>query len=343
MHFGTIKSKLCSFTMPPTTAGDATGSSGYPPLGQSSNPKTLLWAYQLARENKALTDSLLDVKNQLQDTEEFAKALKKCLDDILDAVHSFAHIFDSETKTDDDKHQLLLLRRQLQQKLNPLCIYGKMLVFKNKKMVKAIAAFEGLDELARDMSADLEAATSGPATPCPNPKAKGTEPFANAAASPSPTTNTARLTTSEPKDKTAAPKESESGDVIDAFLAKMMQQQHRPLETYFDEVNAYRRVHKPLTPNLERSFVKAFIAGCDDKMYRRRLTHSLRKKEFTWPWLTHEVQFLVLEEQYMERQDFALEHLDEDGFVRWPDGSTRTRFVPLPPVTEDDLTPSDGE
>lgn len=327
--------------MPPNAAGDAAGPSGHPPLGQSSNPKTLLWAYQLARENKALTDSLLDVKNQLQDTEEFAKALKKCLDDILDTVHSLVDVFNSETKTDDDEHQLFLLRRQLQQKLNPLCIYGKLLVFKNKKMVKAIASFEGLDELARDMSADLEAAASGLATPCPNPKAEGMERSASAAGSAA--TNTVRPTTSEVKDKSAAPEESENQDVIDAFLATMMQQQHRPLETYFDEANAYRRVHKPLTPNLERSLVKAFIAGCDDKMYRRRLTHSLRKKEFTWLWLTHEVQFLVMEEQYMERQNFALEHLDEDGFVRWPDGSTRTRFVPLPPVTEDDLTPSDGE
>lgn len=130
---------------------------------------------------------------------------------------------------------------------------------------------------------------------------------------------------------------------MDALFAQILQQRNRPLETYFDEASAYRRDHRPLTPNVENALVKAFIAGCDDKLYRRRLTHSLRKKEFNWTWLMYEVQFLILEEEYMEKQKYALAHQNEDGSVLWPDGSTRTRFVSLAPVTEDDLTSSDGE
>lgn len=329
--------------MPPNTAENTTEASTLPPPGQSSTPKTLLWSFQLARENKIMADALRDVKNQLADTQDFAQTLKKCLDELLDTVHSLAHIFDSESKTDDDKHQLLLLHRHLQHTLEPLCKYGRTLVLKNKKMVQCIAALEGLEDLSRYRSADVEVTTSGPSTPCPKPKSEVTGPFFSATTSPVPTT--AYSTPSKAKDKPATHQkhQPERKDPMDALFAQILQQRNRPLETYFDEASAYRRDHRPLTPNVENALVKAFIAGCDDKLYRRRLTHSLRKKEFNWTWLMYEVQFLILEEEYMEKQKYALAHQNEDGSVLWPDGSTRTRFVSLAPVTEDDLTSSDGE
>lgn len=325
--------------MPPSAAGP----SGLSTPRRTSTPKTLLWNYQLARENSALAKSLIDVKAQLDKTENFARVLKKCLDELLDTVQSLAHIFQNEAKTDDDKHQLLLLRRQLRHTLEPLCEYGKTLVTRNKKMVKCIAALEGLEDLAKDMSADVETTTSDSGTPCPNPKSEDTGRFFSAAASPIPTTG--HPTPSKTKDKPATCKKSqpETEDPTGSLFAAMMKQRNRTLEAYFDEANTYRRDHRPLLPNIEKALVTAFIAGCDDRIYRRRLTHSLRKKEFTWLWLTHEVQFLILEERYVEKQKFALAHQNKDGSVLWPDGSTRMRFMPLQPVTEDDLTPSDGE
>lgn len=321
---------------------NAAGPPGLPSPEHTSNAKSLLWTYQVSRENKALTDSLMKAKAQLDETENFAKTIKKCLDDLLDTIHSLAHIFDSEAQTDDDKHQLLLLRRELQHTLGPLCAYGKTLVHKNKKLVQCIATLEGLEDLAREMSADVEDTPSAPGTPCPNPKFEGSEPFFSAATSPIPTTS--RTTASNIKDNPATPKQPQTKkDPIDPLFATIMQQRSRSLDEYFDEANAYRRQRRPLTPVIEKALVEAFIAGCDDKVYGRRLTHNLRKKEFTWTWLTHEVQFLVMEERYMEKQKFAMEHQDEDGSVLWPDGSMRTRFMPLLPVTGDDLTPSDGE
>lgn len=320
----------------------ATGAPSLSSPGHTPDPKSLLWTYQVSRENKALTDSLIQAKAQIDETETFAKTIKKCLDDLLATIKSLAHLVDKEAQTDDEKHQLLLLRRELQHTLGPLCEYGKTLVHRNKTLVQCIAALEGLEDLAKEMSPDGGDSPSGPGTPCPVRIPEGAELFLSAHASPA--APTARSPGSVAKDNPTTPKQPQAKkDPIDPLFATIMQQRNRSLDEYFDEANAYRRQRRPLTPVIEKALVEAFLAGCDDQIYRRRLTHNLRKKEFTWNWLTHEVQFLVMEERYMEKQKFALEHQGEDGSVLWPDGSTRTRFVPLEPVTEDDLTPSDGE
>lgn len=330
-----------SFTMPPKP----TVPPGLPPPGLSPTPQALLWAYQLTRENKTLTDYLKDVKSQLDDTEAFARNIQKCLSDLVENVTSLAHILGDKAQSDDDKHQLLLLRRQLQHTVGPFCEYGQSLVRKNKKLVECIAALEGLDALSDEISVNVEDPAPFAATPCPKARAGETELSVNVAASPLATPGRPRASVIENKCESTQQLQTETpiDAALKATLATVMEQNGRPLDDYFDAANAFRREQRPLTPNTEKALVTTFIAGCDDKLYRRRLTHALRKSGMTWTWLTHEVQFIVLEEEYMEKQKFALAHQNKDGSVLWPDGSTRRRFVPLPPVTEEDLTSSDGE
>lgn len=318
---------------------------GLPPPGLPPTPQSLLWAYQLIRENKTLTDYLKEVRQQLDDTEAFARTIQKCLNELIENVTSLAHILANKTQTDDDKHQLLLLRRQLHHTVGPLYEYGKTLVRKNKQLVECIAVVEGLDGV-QALSMAIEVPASIPATPYPDiTTVENTDPSSNAA---TPLATPGHVVTSisqnQPLPIQQAPQpETPIDPALSTALAAAMKQSNRSLDEYYDAANAFRREQRALATDNEQALVTAFIAGCDDKLYRRRLTHSLRKMGWAWAWLTHEVQFLVLEEEYMEKQKFALAHQKEDGSVLWPDGSTRMRFVPLPPITEEDLTSSEGE
>ena len=53
--------------------------------------------------------------------------------------------------------------------------------------------------------------------------------------------------------------------------------------------------------------------------------------------------FLILEEAYFEKQEYAMAHQFEDGSVLLPDGTRKYRFVVLSPIAEEDLTSSDEE
>ncbi|KAJ5668482.1 uncharacterized protein N7477_007052 [Penicillium maclennaniae] len=121
-----------------------------------------------------------------------------------------------------------------------------------------------------------------------------------------------------------------------------MCQNERSLESYYDEANYLRRQSHP-TRAEDEILVNAFISGCDDRLYRRRLDHAVRKGQRNWTRLSHEVQHLLNEEEYMENQKFALAHRNEDGSVLWPDGSVKHRFVAYLPFTEDDLTTSEDD
>jgi hypothetical protein len=126
-------------------------------------------------------------------------------------------------------------------------------------------------------------------------------------------------------------------------LDAVMHQQGRPLADYFDAACDFRRDQIRLDQASDPLFIEAFLAGCDNNLYRRRLTHALRKNGWYWTWLTHEVQYLVLEQEYMDKQSYALEHVMPDGSFMWPDGTCKYRIAVLPPITEEDLTDSDLE
>jgi hypothetical protein len=121
-----------------------------------------------------------------------------------------------------------------------------------------------------------------------------------------------------------------------------MKQNNRSLETYYDEANYLRRQARPITTE-DETMVKNFIEGCDDRLYRRRLTHALRNGDMSWTRLGHEVQHLLNEEVYLENQKYALAHRNEDGSVMWPDGSVRHRFIAYLPFTDSDLTTSEED
>lgn len=322
---------------------------GLPPPGLSPTPKALLWAYQLTRENESLTDYVQQVKGQLNDTEEFAQSIQKCLNKLVETVTSLAHIRTNKAQTDNDKHQLLLLRRQLQYTVGPLCEYGQSLVKKNKNLVECIAALGGLDALSAELGSEVEGSASGSATWQPSISAQGSELSGSELSSniftspPALPGNTSIFLTGGGPCSTQQPQPDTPIDPLQTTLATLMKQNNRSLDDYFDTANIFRRDQRPLTPSTEKALVAAFIAGCDNALYRRRLTHALRKAGFNWTWLTHEVQFLVLEEEFMEKQKFALAHRNADGSVMWPDGSTRMRFMPLEPVREEDLTSSEEE
>jgi hypothetical protein len=48
-----------------------------------------------------------------------------------------------------------------------------------------------------------------------------------------------------------------------------------------------------------------------------------------------------MEEEYMAKQEYAMDHQLEDGSVLFPDGERCYRFSYLPPITDEDLTSSD--
>lgn len=129
---------------------------------------------------------------------------------------------------------------------------------------------------------------------------------------------------------------------MEANLSTVMQQNGRSLEDYYDAAYDYRRQQKRLGPIDEDLFIHMFLVGLDATLYRRRMAHWMKKEGWSWAWLEHIVMFIILEEEYMARQEFALAHRFDDGSVLLPDGSREYRFVILPPITEEDLTPSEA-
>ncbi|KAJ5714853.1 uncharacterized protein N7483_012034 [Penicillium malachiteum] len=126
-------------------------------------------------------------------------------------------------------------------------------------------------------------------------------------------------------------------------IEDLQAQNGRSLEEYFKDAKTLRRKLRQSNEFDISSFISLFIDGLDKKIYRRRIIHILRKETWTWGWLKHMAIFIILEEQYFEKQAYALAHQQEDGSVILPDGTKQKRFVVIEPITEEDLSASEEE
>lgn len=305
-------------------------------------PSSLLWSYELHRQNRTLTNYLKEVKGEVNASDQRALSFEKCLGDLIVIVASLANVM--STKTEHESQRLRTLRSQLQCALVPLHEYGQALMHKDTTLVTCIAELESLYRMNSGITLKFSVPAYTPANLCRERRGANTAASLSIARSPLVESRHASHDASEDQRipqqiPTAIP----TATVPATDLATAMKQHGRSLDDYFDAASDYYRQQRHLKQASEKPFIKAFIAGCEDNLYRRRLTHALRKNEMTWAWLTHEVHFLVLEEEYMEKQTYALAHQYEDGSVSWPDGSRRSRFVALSPVTDGDLTTSEEE
>ncbi|KAI3139140.1 hypothetical protein CBS147326_2818 [Penicillium roqueforti] len=295
---------------------------------------SLLWRYELDRQNEALTTSLIATKEEMAVTENNNLAMKKCLNDLLVVVASIATVLAS--KTDGSHHRLRLLRRQLRHALEPLREYvedkGKM----NKPLRTCITELERLylpkesEHAALSNNAQDQTARSMEQSHARNIGAPGVS-------NQTPTEGGSVLTINSTANSAIA------SSTLQSVLAAVMKQNNRSIEEYYDAANDFRRQQKRLQQKNEGLFIDAFITGLDNDLYRRRIIHWLRKEGWNWPSLEHMVMFLLLEEEHFEKQEFAMAHQFEDGSVLLPDGTRKYGFIALSPITEEYLTSSDEE
>lgn len=289
------------------------------------HPTALLWGYEMQRTNKELTTRLIATKAKVEENEALTRTISKCLNDLIVIVASITTELNNTGH--GSHHRLRVLRRQLSHALSPLQDYAQAIDEKNKTLINCIAELEEMF-LAQPKSSEARDA--------PDSKIHATTSAENQ-----------ELETPQ-KAETAAgirettPRRLES-QPMEAKLAAVMKQDKRPLEDYYESAKDFRRVQRRLRQDNEVLFIHAFIAGLDKTIYRRRIVHWLKKEHWDWAWLEHIIMVLILEEQYFEKQEYALTHRFEDGSVMLPDGTREPQFVILSPITEEDLTVSEGE
>lgn len=294
-------------------------------------PQTLLWSYELSRENKTLIEHIEDVESQLLRTEEHSRNLEHYLKSLTNLVAALEHIKGPNSTHTEER--LRHLREQLKNTVLPLCESDQTLADKNKTLLKCIAELDTICNIPEDATpeaSDYQPASVTDLEDSPPTQSRMDIPIPLPLPSvivhaPSPTNRLPSWLIPE----------------ITMTLTSMSQN-NRSLESYYDEANYLRRQSHP-TRAEDEILVRTFISGCDDRLYRRRLDHAMRKGQMNWTRLSHEVQHLLNEEEYMENQKFALAHRNEDGSVLWPDGSVRYRFIACLPFTEDDLTTSEDD
>lgn len=294
-------------------------------------PQALLWSYELSRENKTLIEHIEEVESQLLTTSEHSRNLGEYLRSLTNLVAALDHI-----KGTDNTHtekRLRHLHEQLKNTVLPLFESDQTLADKNEALLRCIAELDNSCSIPKD----------------PTPEASNYHPA-------SVTTSVEDTTTHSPMDiliplplPTVIVHAPSPTDRLPTWLIPEltmtlsdMQQNNRSLEAYYDEAN-YLRCQSHPTRAEDEILVRAFISGCNDRLSRRRLDHAVRNGQMTWTRLSHEVQHLLNEKEYMENQKFALAHRNEDGSVLWPDGSVRHRFVAYLPFTDDDLTTSEED
>jgi hypothetical protein len=305
------------------------------PSAVPASPLALLWSYEFRRQNGILTSRLLDVKDQLNEREQLTEYLSKFLNDLIVIIASMVTVLAGYS--DGDEHRIRLLHRLLGQAMAPLYQYAANCDLGSQALIDCIAQLEALYELpailfdgdegdaATSLSSALSAASDGMPR---SPRSAHGE-------------RTKSTTEIDQHDDQISP--DEAREALAVKLDAVMHQEGRPLEDYFDAACDFRRDQIRLGQANDPVFIEAFLAGCDNNLYRRRLTHALRKNGWYWTWLTHEVQYLILEQEYMDKQSYALEHVNPDGSFMWPDGTSKHRIVFLAPITEEDLTDSDLE
>lgn len=291
------------------------------------HPTALLWSYEMQRTNRELTARLIDTKTQAEENEKLTRTLSKCLNDLIVIVASITTELNNTAH--GSHHRLRILRRQLHHALEPLRHYALAIDEKNKTLINCIAELEDMYNVTQ---VNTHEAKYGDAQTNPN--------TADARMSSNNDTSLIAEYSALLKETTIR---SLATQPMEAKLAAVMKQDMRPLEEYYEEAKNFRRGQRRLRQDNEALFIHAFIAGLDKNIYRRRIVHWLKKEHWDWAWLEHIIMVLILEEQYFEKQDYALTHRFEDGSVLLPDGTREPQFVILSPITEEDLTDSEVE
>jgi len=301
-----------------------------PPGGPSDAPQALLWSYELSRENKTLIEHVEAMEKQFLTMEEYSRNLEQYLNSFASLVTAYDDINGSDSINADE--HLRRLHQQLKNNVLPLYGSAQTLMDKNKGLIKCIAELESICDMI--VGPPSEESIPQPASVAPDSEdAPHAQPSAGHSGSlPIIIVDEAPSSGRRPP---WVPMET-------TMTLETMEQNGRSLELYYDEANFLRRQTSP-SISQDEAIIKRFIEGCDDRLYRRRLTHALRNGNMTWTRLGHEVQHLLNEEEYMQNQKYALAHQNEDGSVLWPDGSVKHRFIAFMPFTDSDLTTSEEE
>lgn len=314
-------------------------------------PATLLWNYELQRSQRELTNHLIQAKKQTEETERLNASLSTCLQDLSTIVVLVTRSLDNQTP--QGQQQLLHLGPQLREIVEPLFKATKTMVNRNEDLLATIYKLRGLREIvnrdptiAQRPPPGLELPHELPQTPAAPSEDPASSPITQAmlnrsASRPNPSRAGKELNASD----RAITAQILLRATNSAEINRVMQQKGRPLGEYFDAAHEFRR--QSLLPkgavNNDHVLIEAFLDGLDSQLSRRRFIHWLRKEHWTWNFVFHFAQVLVMEEEYMAKQEYAMEHKFEDGSVLFPDGQRIDRFHYLPPITDADLTPSDDD
>lgn len=341
-----------------STSGDTTSTA---PKSLPMTPSALLWNFELQREKRAFMQHLMHAKFQLDETELLVKQLTSCLKDLTVIVASVATSLDDQTP--QGQQRLRLLRTQLHEIVDPLYKNAKVIVGRNEVLLAAIAKLRGLHNTA---ILDKPANQIPPPGLEPVPAKKSSKRISNPIPNPTPEREDAssplthallKITHSRsnsnqanekdltgPVNPTHPAKSMQQGD-FNTQLDSVMKQNGRAIGEYFDAAHDFRREALGTRAGLgkDHTIIEAFLEGLDRNLYRRRFTHWLRKEHWTWNFVFHYAQILIMEEEYMAKQEYAMEHKLEDGSVLFPDGERSYRFSYLPPITDEDLTASDTD
>ncbi|KAJ5930028.1 hypothetical protein N7466_005521 [Penicillium verhagenii] len=150
------------------------------------------------------------------------------------------------------------------------------------------------------------------------------------------------------KDESENDTEGEDGKKHEEMYAQnngesSLKQKGRSLDSYFLFIKAHRRDSRIFETGTNHDFIDIFLKGLDSNTLRRRIAHWLKKETYDWVWLEHIVLYIVHEQKYFLKQDYALAHQFNDGSVQLPDGTRQRRFILLEPINEEDLTASEKE
>ena len=299
-------------------------------------PLALLWSYEFRRQNDILSTRLLGIKDQLKGRGQLNELLSKVLNDLIVIISSMLTIL--ANVSDGGEHRLRHLRGLLAQTLAPLYDHEARSKLGNDALTSCIAQLEMLHNLpgvfsstdasepAPSLSSSLSSASDSP----PGSPSWGSQDETRhdiSCASPS-------IICGPDKRQLSA---AEARAALAMKLDVVMHQNGRPLQEYFDEACAFRRYQIRLRQADDAKLIQGFLAGLDNNLFRKRLTRALKKGGWYWTWLTHEVLYILIEQEYMDRDDHGSEHITTNEAFFRPDGTCKYRVVALPPVTEEDL------
>jgi hypothetical protein len=324
------------------------------------NPATALWKYELERQKRSLTEHMIKAKHQIAETEDLVTRLSRCLKDLTVIVASVATSLNDQTP--QGQQRLRLLQTQLHEIVDPLYQDGKAIVNQNENLLAAISTIRGIHNTSKVVETNIT--PPGLSRPKgltknrhdPNRERPASSPLTQALLTISRShTDPNKTKEPEPEAKASFADKQAIAQILsrEGFFSsaeKVIRQRGRPIGEYFDAAHDFRRRwsisefgSRPTSSYNDDKMITTFLKGLDSAIYRRRFTHWLRNEHWNWNFLFHFAQILVMEEEYMAKQAYALNHKLEDGSVLFPDGERSYRFTYLPPITDEDLTASEED